>query len=82
MPAAAKNKDFRPNKGELTFEEGGGVGWYPDYVKKFEGTGINPTTYGKNYERMMGTCKKCEHYEPGNDEKSDGSHCKTEICLK
>ncbi len=74
MAVAAKNKNY-VNKGELDYHEGGGVGWHPDYVKKFEGTGIDPERYGKNYERMAGTCKKCEHFDKAND-KTDGSHCK------
>lgn len=74
MARAAKNKNY-VNKGELDFHEGGGVGWAPEYVKKFEGTGIDPERYGKNFSRLQGVCRKCEQFDKTVD-KVDGSHCK------
>lgn len=76
-----KKNDNYVNKGELDWNEGGGVGWNPDYVKTFEGTGIDPERYGKNFERMMGTCAKCEHFDKTVD-RADGSHCKLAKCIR
>ena len=75
MARAAKNKDY-VNKGERDFHEGGGVGWAPDYVKKFEGTEQRDNErYEKNFCRMFGTCGGCEQFDRMVD-KADGSHCK------
>jgi hypothetical protein len=75
MGVAAKNKNF-VNKGELDFYQGGGVGWHPDYVKTFEGQEHRDNErYGKNFSRMKGVCKKCDHFDKTVD-KADGSRCK------
>ncbi len=79
MPIAIhkpKKNDNYHDKGELDWHEGGGVGWNPDYVKKFKGTGQkDQKRYGKNFSRMKGICRKCGHFDKTID-KADGSHCK------
>ena len=69
-----KNRRFRPDKCEDTFEKTG-FGWAPGMEKKFEGTGIktNSARYSKNFSRMKGFCLKCDKY---TDKKgTSGEHC-------
>lgn len=70
-----RKNDNYVNKGELDWHEGGGVGWNPDYVKTFEGTDQNKERFDKNYCRMTGICKRCEHFDKTVD-RADASHCK------
>jgi hypothetical protein len=74
MARAAKNKDY-VNKGELDFHEGNGVGWHPDYVKKFRGTDRDKTRYDKMWSRLKMLCNKCKQFDKTVD-KADGSHCR------
>lgn len=69
-----KSRNFSPTKCEGTCENGG-LGWAPGYEKKFEGMGIDPERYGKNFERMMGNCDKCRQFDKSVT-RADGSHCK------
>ena len=74
-----KSRNFTPNKCELDYNQGGGLGWAPDQVKKFEGVEQrNSVRYEKNYSRMTGTCDKCQSYKDVN--KTDGTHCKLRKC--
>jgi hypothetical protein len=67
-----KSRNFSPTKCENTWEKDG-FGWAPGQEKRFEGTVINKIRYGKNYEHMMGTCKKCDKYTGKTG--TNGEHC-------
>ena len=73
MTIGIKTRNFSPNKTELDFNQGGGLGWAPGQEKKFEGVGIDNIRYGKNYSRMDGTCLRCGKYK-GNIGTA-GEHC-------
>jgi hypothetical protein len=74
MSVCIKSRNFTPNKTELTFEQGGGLGWAPGYEKQFRGIETKTTPlYGKNYSRAFGQCKVCSKFTGKTG--TNGEHC-------
>lgn len=67
-----KSRNFTANKSEESWEKSG-FGWNPDYVKRFEGQGIDKIRYGKNFSQGTGVCKKCDKFTGKTGTK--GEHC-------
>ncbi len=75
MTIAIKTRNFSLNKNKMegTFDKGDGLGWAPGYEKTFEGTGIDSVRYGKNYNRGIGICVKCDKFR--GKESAVSEHC-------